>query len=310
MIFPTGANPGKIVVAEMDTADTAGTQPRYRAWQSDDGIDLSVTLWEPKQSTAIDVLCLPGLSRNARDFAPLARYLTGCGHRVVAMDYRGRGHSGRHPDWRTYSIECEAKDIDTGLAALSLARVAVVGTSRGGLHGMLLAWRAPDRVAGLVLNDIGPEIERSGLKRISGEIGRHMRADTWQEAAERLRTGLGSQFPRVDAQGWLRLARQLYVETDDGIQLDYDARLANTLGSFDEDAELPDLWPVFDAIASLPMLAIRGAHSDILSAETFSQMKQRSPGLERHTIADEGHAPLLWDAETQGVIARFLSRLR
>lgn len=294
----------------MDTEEATGTQPGYRAWRSDDGIDLSATLWEPQRKTAVDVLCLAGLSRNARDFAPLARYLAGCGHRVIAMDYRGRGRSGRHPDWRSYSIEREGLDIDAGLDALSLSRVAVIGTSRGGLHGMLLAWRAPDRVAGLVLNDIGPQIDRSGLKRISGEIGRHMRVDTWQEAAERLCTGLGSQFPRVDAQGWLRLARQLYVETDDGIQLDYDARLANTLGSFDEDAELPDLRPVFDAIASLPMLAIRGAHSDILSAETFSQMKQRSPGLERHTLADEGHAPLLWDPETQGVIARFLSRLR
>lgn len=294
----------------MDTADTADMQPRYREWQSHDGIALSATFWEPRQPTGIDVLCLPGLSRNTRDFAPLAGYLTGCGHRVIAMDYRGRGRSGRHPDWRTYSIECEAKDIDAGLAALSLGRLAVVGTSRGGLHGMLLAWRAPERVGGLVLNDIGPEISRAGLKRISGEIGGRMRAANWQEAAERLHGALASQFPRVDAEGWLRLARQLYVETEDGIQLDYDARLANTLGVIDEGTELPDLWPVFDAIARVPMLAIRGAHSDILSVETFSRMKERSPDLERHTIADEGHAPLLWDAETQVVIARFLSRLR
>lgn len=294
----------------MDTAETAGTQPHYHEWRSDDGIPLSATLWEPQNGIALDVLCLPGLSRNTRDFAPLARYLAGCGHRVIAMDYRGRGRSGRHPDWRTYSIEREAQDIDAGLESLSLGRLAIVGTSRGGLHGMLLAWRAPDRVAGLVLNDIGPAIERGGLKRLSGEIGSNMRVDTWQEAAERLHGALGSQFPDVAAQGWLRLARQLYVETEDGIQLDYDARLANTLGTIDDETALPDLWPVFDAIASVPMLAIRGAHSDILSTETYSQMKQRSPGLERHTIANEGHAPLLWDAETQGVIARFLSRLR
>lgn len=294
----------------MDTAEAAGAQPHYHEWRSDDGVALSATVWEPQNGIALDVLCLPGLSRNARDFAPLARYLAGCGHRVIAMDYRGRGRSGRHPDWRTYSIEREAQDIDAGLESLSLGRLAIVGTSRGGLHGMLLAWRAPDRVAGLVLNDIGPAIERGGLKRLSGEIGSNMRVDTWQEAAERLHGALGSQFPDVEAQGWLRLARQLYVETEDGIKLDYDARLANTLGTIDDETALPDLWPVFDAIAGVPMLAIRGAHSDILSTETYSQMKQRSPGLERHTIANEGHAPLLWDAETQGVIARFLSRLR
>lgn len=284
-------------------------QPHKQGWRSSDGLELSATVWEPSPSRPRkpDVLCLAGLSRNARDFGALAEMLAARGHRVVAMDYRGRGHSGRHPDWRTYSIEQEAADIDAGLDALGLARAVVVGTSRGGLHGMLLAWRVPKRVAGLVLNDIGPTIGRAGLRRLSGAIGRRMTARDWNEAAELLKTSLSGQFPSLDDTGWRRFAGQLYTETDEGLLLDYDARLANTLGEIDEETETPDFWPVFEAIRAIPVLAIRGALSDILSAETFAEMGERHPGTRLHLVGDEGHAPLLWDTKTQETIAGFAS---
>lgn len=295
-------------------AADAVRSPRTRreSWPSNDGLELSATVWPPSPSEKrkVDVLCLAGLSRNARDFEALAETLSECGHRVVAMDYRGRGHSGRHPDWRTYSIEQEAADIDAGLDALGIARAVVVGTSRGGLHGMLLAWRAPARVAGLVLNDIGPTIKRGGLLRLSGVIGRRMAARDWSEAAELLKGALSGQFPRLDDAGWRRFAGQLYSEAVEGLLLDYDARLANTLGEIDEETETPDFWPVFEAISAVPLLAIRGTLSDILSAETFAAMGERRPDARLHVVPDEGHAPLLWDAATQEVIADFASGLR
>lgn len=288
------------------------SRQQQETWPSNDGLELSATVWPPSSAALRkpDVLCLAGLSRNARDFGALAETLAARGHRVVAMDYRGRGRSGRHPDWRTYSIEQEAADIDAGLDALGLARAVVVGTSRGGLHGMLLAWRAPQRVAGLVLNDIGPTIERAGLRRLSGAIGRRMAARDWSEAAERLKGALSGQFPALDNAGWRRFAGQLYSEAAEGLLLDYDARLANTLGEIDEETEVPDFRPVFEAISAVPLLAIRGALSDILSAETFAAMGERHPGARLHLVADEGHAPLLWDVPTQEAIAGFASDLR
>ncbi|WP_428696671.1 alpha/beta fold hydrolase [Stappia sp.] len=288
------------------------TLPHKETWRSNDGLELAATVWPPSSSRTRkpDVLCLAGLSRNARDFEALAEALSARGHRVVAMDYRGRGHSGRHPDWRTYSIEREAADIDAGLEALELSRAVVVGTSRGGLHGMLLAWRAPARVAGLVLNDIGPAIERAGLQRLSGAIGRRMAARDWSDATDLLKASLGGQFPTLDDAGWRRFAGQLYSEAAEGLLLDYDARLANTLSEIDEDTETPDFWPVFEAIGAIPLLAIRGALSDILSAETFAAMGARHPDARLHLVADEGHAPLLWDAATQEAIAAFASNLR
>ena len=296
-----------------ERADTTWSpRPQRESWPSNDGLELSATVWPPSSSERrkVDVLCLAGLSRNARDFGALAEALSARGHRVVAMDYRGRGQSGRHPDWRTYSIEQEAADIDVGLDALELSRAVVVGTSRGGLHGMLLAWRAPERVAGLVLNDIGPAIRRGGLLRLSGVIGRRMAARDWSEAAEFLKGALSGQFPGLDDAGWRRFAGQLYSEAAEGLLLDYDARLANTLGEIDDETEMPDFWPVFEAIRAIPILAIRGALSDILSAETFAEMGERHPGARLHLVENEGHAPLLWDAATQEVIAGFASGLR
>ncbi len=224
------------------------------------------------------------------------------------MDYRGRGLSERDADWRNYSIEREADDIDCGLDALGISRAVVIGTSRGGLHAMLLALRASDRIAGIVLNDIGPTIERNGLHRLAGTIGHTMDAPDWPSAAARLRETLAPQFPGLDAAGWERFARQLYVETPDGLRLDYDATLRNTVADLDAGTELPDFWPVFDAIRTTPLLALRGAHSDLLSEKTLAEMLRRHPDAQALTVDDEGHAPLLWDRETQGAILDFACR--
>ena len=281
---------------------------RHLTWQAADGLELSATAWEPHDlAIAPAVLCLSGLSRNARDFTALAENLSLRGHLVVAMDYRGRGRSARDPDWRNYTVEREADDIDRGIEALGLERLVVIGTSRGGLHGLLLAWRHPDHVAGLVLNDIGPTIEADGLRRLCQTVGQDMKAPDWNTAVDKIRAQIGGQFPGLEPEDWRRFAEQLYVEADDGLHLDYDAALSHALADFDPDQEVPDFWPVFDAIATTPMLVLRGAHSDILSEETHAEMLRRNPHARALTVPDEGHAPVLWDQASQKAIAEFVS---
>ncbi|SDU05646.1 alpha/beta fold hydrolase [Stappia sp. ES.058] len=281
-----------------------------REWLASDGLRLGATTWRARNTKhhAPQVLCLAGLSRNSRDFTHLAEALAERGFDVTAMDYRGRGQSDRDADWRNYSIEREADDIDCGLDALGISRAIVVGTSRGGLHAMLLALRSPNRIAGMVLNDIGPTIERDGLHRLAGTIGLTMDASDWPSAAARLRKMLAPQFPGLDDAGWDRFARQLYIETPGGLRLDYDATLRHTLAELDQETELPDFWPVFDAIGATPLLALRGAHSDLLSAKTLAEMLRRHPNAQALTVDNEGHAPLLWDRETQGAILDFACR--
>jgi pimeloyl-ACP methyl ester carboxylesterase len=284
--------------------------PLRREWLASDGLRLAAATWRAKNTGASppQILCLAGLSRNNRDFTHLAEALADRGFDVTAMDYRGRGLSDRDADWRNYSIEREADDIDRGLDALGISRAIVIGTSRGGLHAMLLALRSPNRIAGIVLNDIGPTIERDGLHRLAGTIGHTMDAPDWPSAATRLRETLAPQFPDLDAAGWERFARQLYVKTPDGLRLDYDAQLRHTVADLDAETELPDFWPVFDAIQATPLLALRGAHSDLLSAKTLAEMMRRHPDAKALTVEDEGHAPLLWDAKTQDAIVTFACR--
>ncbi|MBL6432438.1 MAG: alpha/beta fold hydrolase [Alphaproteobacteria bacterium] len=219
---------------QPDRSPTAAAKegaPLPREWLASDGLRLAATTWRAKNagSSPPQVLCLAGLSRNSRDFTPLAEALAARGFDVTAMDYRGRGRSDHDTDWRNYAIEREAEDIDCGLDALGIPRAIVIGTSRGGLHAMLLALRSSDRVAGMVLNDIGPTIERDGLHRLAGTIGHTMEAPDWPSAAARLRDALGEQFPGLDDAGWERFARQLYVETPDGLHLDYDENCATRL---------------------------------------------------------------------------------
>jgi pimeloyl-ACP methyl ester carboxylesterase len=135
-----------------------------------------------------------------------------------------------------------------------------------------------------------------------------MAAPDWATAADRLRKTLARQFPGLDDDGWQRFAQQLYVETPDGLHLDYDEKLRHTLADLDQEADLPDFWPVFDAIRATPLLALRGAHSDLLSEETFAEMMRRHPDAQALTVEDEGHAPLLWDEKTQDAIVGFACR--
>ncbi len=284
---------------------------RIVEWSAADGTRLAATLRGPDDDAAgPPIVCLPGLTRNGRDFAILAEALsTGpSARRVIAMDFRGRGLSA-HAEPATYRPDVEAADTLSGFDALDVDKAAIVGTSRGGIVAMVLAATAGNRIGPVVLNDIGPVIELKGLlairDRMQGTVGAPL--DSFEAAAHALRRFLGADFPDLDDAGWLRLARQTHREDEAGRPvLDYDPALATAFSGFDPEKGLPPLWPVFDAFGDRPVLVVRGEHSDILSETTVSAMQARLPNVAVHRVPGEGHAPLLWDGPTIGRIRAFL----
>ncbi|MEL6298799.1 MAG: alpha/beta hydrolase [Pseudomonadota bacterium] len=251
-------------------------------------------------------VCLAGLTRNGRDFDVLARALsTGPDARnVLTIDMRGRGGSDFDSDWRNYTIQTETADLIDVLTSEELDHVALIGTSRGGLIAMALAAIQPTRLGVVVLNDIGPIIEIDGLSRIAGYVGKMPAPDTWEEAASLCRRMAERDFPNVTDDGWDRIARQWFNDEGGRPVPGYDPAIAQTFAMTKDG--IPELWPQFTGLTRVPCLAIRGGRSDLLSEATVREMAQRHPHFRAHTVADEGHAPLLKDAQTLAVIAQFL----
>lgn len=249
----------------------------------------------------VPLLCLAGLTRNARDFEPLLPHLGA--RRVIRMDYRGRGRSD-YTGAATYTVPQEARDVLDLLDHLGLDRVALLGTSRGGLIGMGLAAAAADRLAGLCLNDVGPRIERAGLERISGYIGRNPAARTHEELAAQLAQVM-TGFANVPPERWLQQARAQYLRTDDGLQIDYDPALRDSFtAAFSGD--LPEAWAQFDAAADLPLCTLRGVNSELLSEATLQKMQARRPDMIVARVPDRGHVPFLDEPEALVAIQTWL----
>jgi pimeloyl-ACP methyl ester carboxylesterase len=255
------------------------------------------------------LVCLAGLTRNSRDFHDLASALATSdeqGRNVYALDYRGRGRSQHDPNWRNYSILIELNDVLDFLIVKGLHHAAVIGTSRGGILAMLMAVLRPSSVGAVVLNDIGPVIERDGLTRIAAYVGRVPLPADWAEATRIIRDLNHRQFPAVPDAQWGELARQ-YFNDDNGLpSAAYDPALAKSLAQMTE--AIPELWSQFTALTPVPVLALRGELSDILSAATLKDMRQRHARLETATISGQGHAPLLKDDASIRIVADFLQR--
>jgi len=251
----------------------------------------------------LPLLCLPGLTRTMADFDYLIPHLPPL--RLIRMDYRGRGAS----DWTgaaTYTIEQEAKDALALLDHLGVERVALLGTSRGGLIGMVLGAVARRRLMGLILNDVGPEIGRDGLVRIFDYVGRNPAGKTHQGLAERLSQSPG--FAGVPMSRWLEEARKHAVATPKGLRITYDPALRNAfLAAF--DGPPVDLWPLFDALAGLPLALIRGANSDLLTPDTLARMRARRPDMAVAEVPDRAHIPFLDEPEAVALIRGFLAGL-
>lgn len=259
------------------------------------------------EGEGLPILALPGLTRNAADFDELAAALGGR-HRLIRLTLRGRGASDRDAEWQNYNVAVEARDVVGFLDHLGLARVVIVGTSRGGLIAMMLAAFAKDRLAGVLLNDIGPELAPEGLENIMGYLGVTPRAKTYPEVAAALRARMGERFPGLADATWESLARRWFDEGPDGLVLNYDARIRDALAAQSEGPAV-DLWPLFDALAGVPVAVVRGANSDLLTRETVEKMRERRPDLIVAEVPDRGHVPFLDEPEALAALEALLARV-
>jgi len=279
-------------------------------YASFDDLRLHVRHYPVAESTARPVVCLPGLTRNGRDFHYLASYLSHHPQRprdVYCVDYRGRGGSDYDRDWRNYTPYVELTDTLDFMTLQDLHRAAIIGTSRGGIIAMLMAALRPTAMGVVVLNDIGPVIETTGLARIMGFVGRTKVPRSWEDAALLLREMNERAFPAIESWQWEEIARAVFNERDGRPAQSYDRRLARALRAIDLGRSASDLWPQFIALGQFPALVIRGANSDLLSAETLDAMVERHPNLRTLTVPGQGHAPVLNEPETVEAIGSFLA---
>ena len=251
----------------------------------------------------IPVLCLSGLTRNARDFDYVAPHLDGV--RLIRMDYRGRGLSD-HADPATYAVPVEAKDAVALLDHLGVDKAAVLGTSRGGLIALILGAIARDRLLGVAFNDVGPVVDPAGLADIMTYLGVVPQAASLEALAQDKLAD--PDFPGVDKTRWRSFLSHNVVEGPEGLRLNYDLKLRDAVAAvFDQPA--PDLWPVYDLLADLPCAVIRGANSNLLSEATLQEMARRHPGLITATVPDRGHIPFLDEPQALDALRLWLEQI-
>jgi len=271
------------------------------------------------------IVCLPGLTRNSKDFHDLAVHLASR-YRVICPDFRGRGQSQRDPNWKNYNVITYNTDVQWLLDAAKVDSAIFIGTSLGGLVTMTLAYLAPQKIQAVVLNDVGPEIDPAGIARILSYAGRRTATKCWQEAAEQARANYSVAFENVPASFWEAFVRRSYRENSEGFpEPDVDPKVGdalrsasragkflkvfNAIGLFRKIRGVPvDVWESFRAV-TMPCLVLRGASSDILTEGIVEKMKAVNPGLVTVTIPHRGHAPLLDEPESLAAIDSFLESL-
>jgi pimeloyl-ACP methyl ester carboxylesterase len=276
-----------------------------------DGLQLHYRDYGPVAATALPVICLPGFARTAADFHEVALALSqdeAKPRRVLALDYRGRGLSAYDTNWKNYDIRVELDDLVQVLVASGIEQAAFIGTSRGGLLTMALAAARPALIRGVVFNDVGPVIDARGLLRIRGYVGKLPVPRSFQEGAEILKRLSDQQFPILGEAEWEMMARRTWTDRDGALKPDYDVRLMKVLEELDLEAPLPILWPYFDALKTVPVLAIRGANSDLLAEKILEEMAERHPDCEIYTAPGQGHAPLLGSKDMIRRVARLIAR--
>jgi pimeloyl-ACP methyl ester carboxylesterase len=276
-------------------------------WWSKDGLRLHYRDYAAPADKP-PLLCFPGLTRNARDYEALATRLAG-DWRVICVEFRGRGESAFAKDPMTYVPLVYLQDVEALLAELGIERFVAVGTSLGGIVTMLLAATDGGKLAGAVLNDVGPEIDPAGLARIRTYVGKAVWHPTWMHAARAVAEGNADVYPGYGIEDWLRMAKRLYrVNSSGRIVLDYDMKIAEPFRVPGNEAG-PDMWPTMDALAKKPVLIVRGEHSDILRASVAERMAERLGDAELVTVAGVGHAPTLDEPEAAAAIDRLLARV-
>jgi pimeloyl-ACP methyl ester carboxylesterase len=255
--------------------------------------------------TAAPLVCLPGLTRNGRDFSTIAeRYASG--RFVVRPDFRGRGRSAYDLSAATYTPEAYATDVVCVLDALGIESAVLLGTSLGGSIATLVANLAPARVSGVILNDVGPKLESAGFARIQSYAGKLPSNATWADALAQVRSLAGDAASLIPDATWQRVLREQYREFGPGdIRPDHDPHIVAGMAAVDA-SQLGDTWPLFDGLAAIPTLVLRGARSDLFAADTVREMQHRKPDLVAVTVADRGHCPLLDEPESLAALDAFL----
>ncbi|SMH43504.1 alpha/beta fold hydrolase [Mesorhizobium australicum] len=280
-------------------------------YNSTDGLKLHARIYGERNPSALPAICLAGLTRNAADFHDLALFLARhpkTPRQVIAFDYRGRGRSTYDRDWKNYNVVIESGDILAGLAAMGIEHGAFIGTSRGGLIIHILGAMRPAVLKAIVLNDVGPVIEGAGLAQIRAYLERAPKPRTFAEAIEISRAAQKDNFPALKEADWERMAHAFYREENGTLVADFDPALLNTMTSIDLNKPLPQMWPQFEGLRGVLMLAIRGENSKLLSVETIEEMARRHPGMETVTVEGQGHAPLLETVDLPERIAAFLEK--
>ena len=276
---------------------------------SQDGLKLHTRVYGSEHSSQLPVVCLAGLARTSADFHEIATHLSthkSKPRQVLALDYRGRGRSDYDSNPAHYDPRIEMQDVQDVLTAVGVHEAVFIGTSRGGLITMGLSAARPGCIKGAVLNDIGPVIEGKGLARIKSYVGKLPKPRDYTEAVQILKRIASQHFTRLSDAEWDIFARNTFKEGAHGLVPDYDPALTKALEDYDLEKPLPVLWSLFEGLKGVPILSIRGEHSDILSVETQAEMARRHASCENYVVVGEGHAPLLGDKATIQKIASFV----
>jgi pimeloyl-ACP methyl ester carboxylesterase len=280
-------------------------------YTSTDGLRLHARIYGKTRPGVLPAICLAGLTRNAADFHDLALHLANHPRRprqVVAFDYRGRGRSAYDSNWKNYDVLIETGDILAGLTAIGIEHGAFIGTSRGGIIIHVLAAMRPAALKAVVLNDIGPVVEGAGLAQIKAYLDRAPKPTTFTEAVAISKGTQGDTFSALTDADWERMVRAYYREENGRLVADFDPALLNTMQAVDLSKPLPVLWPQFQGLTAIPMLAIRGENSQLMSNETLEEMAKRHPRCETITVPGQGHAPLLETGMLPERIASFIEK--
>lgn len=273
----------------------------------DDGLTLYARDYNASSSSTV-LLCLHGLSRNSADFEPLCESLSGH-YRIISVDQRGRGLSQWDENSSRYQLPNYVEDMWQLLDQLDVNRVVVIGTSMGGLMGMLMAAQKPERIQGLVINDVGPEVDPRGLARIMGYVGKTVSIENWDDAAAQTQSINQVCFPNFTQAQWQAMARRTYRENDLGVPVpNYDPQISAPIQSDESAAVPPDLWPMFESIA-VPMLTLRGSLSDLMSGDCLQKMAKLKPQMQWAEIDDVGHAPVLDEPQAVSAIENFINQV-
>jgi pimeloyl-ACP methyl ester carboxylesterase len=275
-------------------------------WTSADGLRLHYRDYAGP-SDRPPLLALHGLTRNSRDFEDVAERYAG-DWRVIAVDFRGRGKSQYDPAPANYHPPVYARDVLQLLEELGINEAVFLGTSLGGLVTMVVAIMASERIAGALLNDVGPELDTAGIDRIKTYVGKPAVFSDWADAAEKLHARLGEVSPAYSRADWETFARRCCRQTDQGVEFDYDMAIAEPFKA--ANAEEPvDAWPFYRALAGRPVLILRGANSDLLTDSALKRMASEIPDVEIVTVPNVGHAPDLSEPESVAAIDRLLERV-